>query len=126
MGVTVDKHGARRQLASMGTVNLTPGDNLPQARRVTGALRMISVDVHAERRGPSASSGLLNRKLPRRPYQLKEKPGESALRDATPPSAAPPTSCRPTLHEIGSVLDQMNHNVLQAATEFDDDESQAR
>ena len=28
------------------------------------------------------------------------------------------------LHEIGSVLDQMNHNVLQAATEFDDDESQ--
>lgn len=49
MGVTVDKHGARRQLASMGTVNLTPGDNLPQARRVTGALRMISVDVHAER-----------------------------------------------------------------------------
>ena len=48
MGV-VDKNGARRLVAPMGTVNLTPGDNLPQARRVTGALRMISVDVHAER-----------------------------------------------------------------------------
>lgn len=45
----MDKHGARRVVASMGTVNLTPGDEFPQARKVSGALRMISVDVHAER-----------------------------------------------------------------------------
>ena len=67
----------------------------------------------------------LNRKLPRRPYQLKEKPGESALRDADAAKRRAANVMQTNaLHEIGSVLDQMNHNVLQAATEFDDDESQ--
>ena len=64
----------------------------------------------------------LNRKLPRRPYQLKEKPGESALRDADAAKRRAANVMQTNaLHEIGSVLDQMNHNVLQAATEFDDE-----
>lgn len=64
-----------------------------------------------------------NRKLPRRPYQLKDKPGESALRaaDATKRRAANIMQSS-ALDEIEGVLDQMNQNVLEAATEFDHDD----